>query len=362
MKKFKLTKGKKIALAVFLVIVLTITIGFAYLKNRLDYNYVEIEESDEELGIVDVTKPEPESEEVIEEPDPAFEKYVEVRENTLNVLLLGVDSSNYVGVRSDIMMLLTIRKDTGEIKLTSLMRDTMAYIPERGTYEKLNHAYAYNGASGAIKAVNTNYDLDIRDFVAFDYDAIKRLVNVIGGVSVYVDSAEKDEMNVELIGDERITSTGQQVLNGEQALMYTRIRHNSGGDAGRNERQREVLDYIFERSKSFSYKQLFNIVDAVLPYVYTSYDYSDVVSFVDLFLDLRTGTSLQKCSFPFTHDGTKVDALYYEVPSTLESNVISLHDYLFDYGEYEPSSVASFHSNKIEELTGIHENVEEHGE
>ncbi len=110
--------------------------------------------------------------------------------NIINIALLGIDrrSPNERG-RSDSMMIATIDKIHKTIKLTSLMRDTYVDIPGRDK-DKLNHSYAFGGPELVIKTINENFDMNIREFAAVDFQGFIEIIDILGGVEIEIKSNE----------------------------------------------------------------------------------------------------------------------------------------------------------------------------
>lgn len=91
------------------------------------------------------------------------------------IVVFGVDSRDgnvHTGTNADVIMICNINRDTGEIKLVSVFRDTYLNISEKGTYNKINSAYSNGGAEQALAAINRNLDLDIQDYVTFNWKAV----------------------------------------------------------------------------------------------------------------------------------------------------------------------------------------------
>ena len=109
-----------------------------------------------------------------------------------NIALLGIDSraDDYgVGNRSDCIIIASINQKTKDIKLISVYRDTYLLLDEKGTerLDKVTHAYSYGGAQNTLKALNTNLDLNISEFVTVNFDAVIEIVDAVGGVSINID-------------------------------------------------------------------------------------------------------------------------------------------------------------------------------
>ena len=108
-----------------------------------------------------------------------------------NIAVFGLDGRNDVeGDRSDTIMLVTVNYKTGNVKVTSLMRDLMVKIPETRennvSYEKINAAYDYGGPELAVQTLNENLDLNISDYVSIDFKCLVDVVDALGGVEINI--------------------------------------------------------------------------------------------------------------------------------------------------------------------------------
>ena len=117
-----------------------------------------------------------------------------------NIALFGVDSraDDYgVGNRSDCIMIASMNQKTNDIKIISVYRDTYMQVEEKGKdkLDKVTHAYAYGGPQGALKALNTNLDLNISEYVTANFDAVIAAVDAVGGVTIDVDISEVKYIN-----------------------------------------------------------------------------------------------------------------------------------------------------------------------
>lgn len=206
-------------------------------------------------------------------------------EDVKNIAFYGLDSrqDNDSG-RSDAIIVLSIDRKNDEIKLTSIARDT--YIKyESGKGDKLTHAWAYGKANNAVKTLNRNFKLDITDYVSVNFFQFAEIIDYIGGVMIDVDSAEMKVMNDNYIAElnklgiecEYIKEPGYQLLNGGQALAYSRNRY-TGSDLTRGNRQREVLSAAFEKVKSMNKLKLPKLVDMVLSECATTLSSSEMLS------------------------------------------------------------------------------------
>ena len=178
--------------------------------------------------------------------------------NRANILLLGLDMARENSRRSDAILIATI--DYGDLRLTSILRDTLVDIPGYGT-GKLNAAYAHGGPELVMRTLNENFGLNIMHYVAVDFTALVDLVDALGGVDVNVTEAEMARINQNLdaargrfeslgYSAPSLTQCGENThLNGVQALYYARIR-KLDSDFMRASRQRALLEAMLARLRS----------------------------------------------------------------------------------------------------------------
>ena len=222
----------------------------------------------------------------------------------------------------------------------SVYRDTYVQIEGYGL-DKITHAYSYGEAPLAIKTLNTNFDLNITEFVAVNFDAVKDIIDSAGGITMSITSEEVPHIS-------GITKAGTYNLNGAQALQYSRIRYASGGDYKRTERMRDVLTAVANKIKTFNVGQLNSFIDKVLPKVYTNVTAGDIFSLVPSVASFKINKSI---GWPYETKGITLDR-WYGVPVTLESNVTKLHQELFNEPDYVPSDVVKNISQQIINKTG----------
>ena len=266
--------------------------------------------------------------------------------NFRNIAIFGIDSREDTyskGNRSDCIIIASMNNDTKEVKLVSVYRDTYVQIEGHGL-DKITHAYSYGEAPLAIKTLNTNFDLNIKEFVTVNFDAVKDIVDDIGGISMNITDEEVSQIP-------GLTKAGTYNLTGEQALAYARIRHAEGGDYKRTERMRDVLTAVFDKVKTFNISQLNQFIDEVLPKVYTNITASDVFSMIPSLTSIKITDSI---GWPYETKGITLDR-WYGVPVTLESNVTRLHQELFGESDYVPSDTVKQISQEIIDKTGYSE-------
>ena len=277
-----------------------------------------------------------------------------------NLALFGVDSRTgelESGTNSDTIMICSINQKTGDIKLVSVYRDTYLEVTE-GSYSKANSAYAGGGAERAINMLNKNLDLDITDFATVDFSAVIEAVDLLGGIDLELTDEEVTWLNRYLVETSEVTGvsyqnvpgSGLQHVTGIQAMAYCRIRYTEGWDYKRTERQRIVLEKIFEGAKSQGVTALAGMVTTMIPYIKTSLSNTELLA---LAADIGKYTIAGTEGFPYEKVGADVHAGDCVVPVNLAANVTQLHQNLFGDTDYTVSDTVQAISNQIIWNTGI---------
>ncbi|SKA88800.1 transcriptional attenuator, LytR family [Caloramator quimbayensis] len=222
---------------------------------------------------------------IVEEPKKEKNK---IDKEIVNILFFGLDRRNpNEASRTDCIMIISIDESRKKIKASSLMRDM--YVPISGRESnRINAAYAFGGADLAIKTVNTNFGLDIDKFVTVDFIGLEKLIDMIGGVEVNVSKAEAKILNsyikeLNYLNSEAAAApyinSGINLLNGRQAVAYSRIRYVGNGDYERTQRQREVLNQIFKKLKAQGITKIPSTISKMLPYVETNLSNMEILNF-----------------------------------------------------------------------------------
>ena len=368
MKKKKRHIGRKILFGVE-ILVLILLVGVLFLYTQIN----------KRMDRLNFTQAADEQEVQINESVAGSE----VLSGYTNIALFGVDKrAEDEGAygNSDTAIIASINNDTKEVRLVSLYRDTYMRVDEdeygNGIYNKCNSAYLRGGPMQAVNMINTNMDLDIENYVAVDFSAMATVVDCLGGLDIPMSYEEIEHMNNHCVETSQQTGMdytpiekpdpapedqsqilGTYHLNGVQVTAYCRIRQTASGDQGRTERQRLVLDLLAEKAKSASLTTLNDIVDQVFPLIQTNFSKSQLI---------RLGTSIltysmgENSGFPvdyvmggdLTVPVTGLDCI---IPTTLETNVKYLHEFLFSDEDYQPSETVTIRSDFVVDRTGFGE-------
>lgn len=227
------------------------------------------------------------------------------RENgPMNILLIGVDqSAPGTRGRSDTMMLARVEPSTGEVRLVSFLRDLYLPIPGVGK-TRLNAAYQHGGEALLKQTLAKNFDLSVDHTVTVNFSMLRDLVDQLGGVELDIAEKERNALNklireynadFGLTGGE-ITESGTQVLDGRQALCYSRLR-KIDSDFQRTSRQQRVLEGVMHRLSEMSKWQLLRLAVQNLSRVETDLTFGDLAALAPLLAG--GGLSLECTRVPF---------------------------------------------------------------
>ena len=269
--------------ATSIVLVLAITVGV--LLKVFDYNYNNITGNPDDLGFESV-----------------------INKKVTNVALFGIDSrqvDSFKGL-SDSIMILSLNTETKKVKIISVMRDTLVPITYNGktTYGKINSAYSKGGPELAIKTLNTIFGLDISEYATVNFYGMADIIDAVGGIDVELAEGELNAYGYEngkkmnwgingMITEQcvymgldaskyLIKKAGLQHLNGVQAVAYARIRHaaiieGTNDDFGRTDRQRYVMEQLFNKAISLEKSQYIKLAKSLIPCSETSLSYSQIM-------------------------------------------------------------------------------------
>ena len=213
------------------------------------------------------------------------------------ILLLGCDvNQDVIGQpeeteadrcrRSDMIIVLSLDKVTGKIKMIDLARDVWVPIPGYGM-GKLNSPVVYGGPELAVRVINCCFDLGIRKYIQITINDLVDLVDLFGGVdidlsiyeAIYINAWMPDVKIVTERDDDvpRIMAEGMNHLNGMQTLAHVRNR-TVGNIIDRESRGNDVLKSMARRAKNeMSPAERFRFALQARKYVSTDLNVRDIV-------------------------------------------------------------------------------------
>lgn len=258
-----------------------------------------------------------------------------------NVLLLGCDSySKNSHTRSDSMIIVSINRESKQVKMTSLLRDTWVTEPGKSSHRKLTELCAVGGPEMTMQAINDSFGVEIDDYALVSMKGIAEIIDLVGGVEIAVTESERRALNQGLFnlsslsGMEKLQESGENVhLNGNQATAFARIRQIDS-DYVRTNRQRTVLMAMARKLKDgASAGTLLTIVNVLLNYVETDLSIPDILEIGTIGLDMDLST-VEELRLPA--DGTFESGMYGNVwciKPNFEKNAALLQEFI--YGEAE---------------------------
>lgn len=312
-------KANKIVLVTLTVLVIAIIIVSSYFYNQLNkVKKVKISKANSELNIKGNT--------------------ARQDDEIVNIAFFGVDRRHKdEASRSDALMIVTLDKKHKKVKISSIMRDSYVNV-DGHEMTKITHAYAYGGPILAIKTLNKNFDLNIRDYVTCDFFGFEKIIDSVGGIDInvtpqelkYINGYIEETSKIENASVPAVTKCGLQKLNGRQAVAYTRIRYTDGGDFERTQRERTVLIDVLNKVKKTNPKNISNVVASLLPYTETSMSNVKILKLLASIYSLGIKDIDQKV-FPSDGycSGKMISGVWYLV-FDLETTKNQLHKYIFE--------------------------------
>ena len=280
-----------------------------------------------------------------------------------NILLLGVDSRTDItntGL-SDVIMVLSIHRQTGEIKLSSIARDTAVTVPGYKNAYRINVAYKFGsqkeetgGPKLAMRTVNRNFQMNVERFVAINFFGLTAIINSLGGVDIELTKAEANRINYELrkepldkVKRDKVKGeAGVHHLDGMQAVTYARLR-GIDNDFARTARQRKLLEVLLNQvMQDMNMNRMMDLLTAVLPYVYTNisvgemFELGTIVLQSNLSQRVAAGEPLiaqhrVPMDKTFGYKDINGASLVYMNARNLKVNIEALHEFIYGQSYYK---------------------------
>ena len=314
-------------------------------------------------------------------------------ENVINILLLGVDTRNAELVEedvklADVQIILSLNTETGDVKLSSILRDTVVVNPFTGVRSPINYSLRSFDSKGkfhddpqrAIATVNYNFEMNIQYYVMINFRGVAAIVDQLGGIDLELTEGEAANINYYLKKNAKSISKhydtkeakaarvelkvedGVQHLDGLQALMYARLRQNKtrkkynlGDDWQRTARTRNLLDKLLQKVLKGN-TDIIDLVSFSVEYINsnmnpaTMFDLIRTVLGGSIISKLGSGDSImEQFRIPMgsADDGTKTWSYVQEkgdlygkiwlskTNGNLQKNIEGLHEFI--YGKYYPA-------------------------
>lgn len=258
----------------------------------------------------------------------------------INILLAGVDRRKSTGrSRADTIMIGTIDLENKCIKLTSILRDTLVYVPHPvDDYRKINATSSKGGMELLMRTVNYNFGLNIDSYVMVDFEMFTQLIDQMGGVEMELTAKEISAANDCIAGLNKqtgydlrdgfiIDEAGIVRLTGKQALGFARIR-KMDSDFKRTERQFELLQTAFSQFLDLPITTQYSVLYNIFPYIETNIENNRIIGLGAKVLS----TGLQDMAhFQIPAKGMYKSGTYdgsYALLADMEKNAAALHNFI----------------------------------
>ena len=271
----------------------------------------------------------------------------------LNVLLLGTDE-RYLdqNARTDTMIICSINKTNGEVKLSSIMRDTAIEVKGvskkyDGTY-RINAANYFGGPKYAIKTVNKALDLNIQHYVMVNFFGFQKIAQALGGVTMDITEAEMNEINVRAveqawagyhagINEDDLVEANVYLetygpnthLNGRQTLAYARIR-KLDSDASRTGRQQRVLQALLDQLRTKNAAEIMIMGASLFSNVQTNMSLEQVLEIANVVLqssDIKIDTMRLPVNGSYKQESRNNQDMLYD--TDWEHNTLELYNFIY---------------------------------
>lgn len=353
-------------------------LDFSDFGDQIEINTDDAQSAEEDYGDIYIPDEDEEVASAIEILDAEIDDTVDPKnlelnenlpDNVVNILLVGIDGREddvEAGTQhGDVQIIVSINKDEGTIKLTSVLRDLYVTIPGYKSKNRINVAYQRGGGELAMRTMNRLLELNIEHYVAINFYGLASIIDALGGMDIELTKQEAAAINTYIKKNlkkggydnqgkdyERIPlekKNGVQHLDGIQAVMYARLR-SIDNDFARSGRQRKLLELLLAQvlDGGMDFDKLLNLLEVCLPYAKTNMATMELASLAlkvlnsDILTRLENGEALleqnripldETWKYYTTEGGASVVA--FRTDKRLQENVEAIHEFI--YGEYIPA-------------------------
>ena len=242
---------------------------------------------------------------------------IDPEKDPISILFLGIDDNegrekngqSLEHSRSDAMILSTFNQEKHQIRMLSIPRDTISYIPKVGYYDKITHAHAYGGPIAAMDSVEATMNVPVDYYARVNMKAFVQAVDELGGI-YYDVPYNLNEPNSDDTGRIKIKK-GYQKLNGDEALAVARTRHHDS-DLKRGQRQMDLIKILFQKAQTLdSFDKLDEVISIVGKNAKHNLTKSEIKSLAKMYLS--DSVEMKKSQLEGKDD--MLDNIYYYNPS-----------------------------------------------
>ncbi len=359
---------KKIVLIVLAAVVVLGGIGAAfgmgYVKellqyvNRAEYDHKEL--SDDDLAaILGNTVADVEDTEPTEQPTETTEATEEVTTGPtepdygelgklVNIMLVGQSYREGEDSKlSDTMILCTLNRESNTLTMTSFLRDLYIQLPnykgkvcgENRINVAYNLGYKWAGDLGGMEMLDllilNNFGVEVDYNIEIDFSALVALVNKLGGLTIELDADEAKYLT-ESNHCEGSFAEGENLILGDTALAYARMRKANAGDSDINRagRQRKMITQIIKQCMDMSLSEMDELLKYILPRILTDMTDDEIMEMAKIAFEMLPKLQIvsNQCPAPGTYWGEMVDIGGYQ-SGVLRCNVTANKEILMAVAE-----------------------------
>ncbi len=238
-----------------------------------------------------------------------LEEKTVIKKEPFSVLMLGVDERKDDSGRSDTMIVITVNPEKQTMKMLSIPRDTRTEIVGHDTVDKINHAYAFGGVPMAVDTVENFLNIPIDYYVFINMEGFLRIIDTLGGVTINND--------MDLTYDEYHYPKGEITLDGNEALIFSRIRYEDPrGDFGRQIRQRQIIEAVMKKASTPStLLKATDMLTVLGDNVRMNFSVKELIQLQGIYK--KMDKDIEQLSFE-KGDGERINRIWYYIPNEEE--------------------------------------------
>lgn len=238
-----------------------------------------------------------------------LEEKTVIKKEPFSVLMLGVDERKDDSGRSDTMIVITVNPEKQTMKMLSIPRDTRTEIVGHDTVDKINHAYAFGGVPMAVDTVENFLNIPIDYYVFINMEGFLQIIDTLGGVTINND--------MDLTYDEYHYPKGEITLDGNEALIFSRIRYEDPrGDFGRQIRQRQIIEAVMKKASTPStLLKATDMLTVLGDNVRMNFSVKELIQLQGIYK--KMDKDIEQLSFE-KGDGERINRIWYYIPNEEE--------------------------------------------
>ena len=325
----KIYRSILIVLCAALLIAGTVYAGNIYGRDRAEQLQTEPVLPSEENTIAeteqtDFTEPAATQSQIVN-VDATIPQEQQEEEEIVNILLVGQDAGSG-HTRADTIILCSFNKTNKTVAMISFLRDLYVKIPG---YEdnRINAAHSFGGIELLKETLYENFGVEVDGTVQVDFNKFESIIDTMGGVPMDLTAAEAGYVNKHT--GQYVLSEGTHVLNGKQALVFARNRHDIDGDFSRTNRQRKLLKQLIETYKDKHVLEMVSLLCDIIPLIKTDISKIDLTAYTFSLFPMLSSAEIRTLAIP-VEDGyynADIGGKFVLVPD-VEKNIQAIHDAL----------------------------------